>query len=487
MPGYYDPWTVVASFLIAFLAGFVAFESVDHTRFSARPRLWAWLGGVTLGLGIWSMHFLGMLAWHPPFPLYYSLGRTVISVLVAVAASSLALQQVTRNVSRRPITTKAVGALLVGSGICAMHYIGMSGLHFSGPVMWHARWVILSFLIAITASWGAMELLDRHGTGRTGLRHQLGASIVIALAICGMHYVGMLGFMPADGSICLHLPWSASGPTLAKVGVGNAMLITLGLLIVSHHDKAVWIQMVSEARLEAQESARKLEAMAAAGKIAASVAHEINNPLEAVMNLLYLVETGEVGNAELGHLATAQAELRRIAAITTHTLKFYRQQSAPTRVSIPDLFDSALTLFQAALDRSGIHIKKDWPEDIPSIVCREGEIRQVIANLVSNAIDAMPSGGSLHLGIAPEPEGVLVAIADTGPGIAPDVRDKVMEPFFTTKGIRGTGLGLSISSEIIARHGGTFSFSSRNDAPHSGTRFEFFLPCKPASALFLGR
>src|SRR6185437_9808876 len=123
MVGYYDPWTVFCSFLIAFLAGFVAFESVDHTRYSLAPRGWVLFGGATLGLGIWSMHFTGMLAWHPPFALYYSAGNTLASALVAICASWLALHLVAQSLSHRSFAVRALGALLVGSGICAMHYI----------------------------------------------------------------------------------------------------------------------------------------------------------------------------------------------------------------------------------------------------------------------------------------------------------------------------------------------------------------------------
>jgi NO-binding membrane sensor protein with MHYT domain len=91
LPGYYDLWTVLVSFLIASLSGFVAFDSVDHSRYSSRKGTWTLVGGITLGLGIWSMHFVGMLAWHPPFPLYYTVGRTATSVFVAICASWLAL------------------------------------------------------------------------------------------------------------------------------------------------------------------------------------------------------------------------------------------------------------------------------------------------------------------------------------------------------------------------------------------------------------
>jgi signal transduction histidine kinase len=255
------------------------------------------------------------------------------------------------------------------------------------------------------------------------------------------------------------------GATLARIGVGNAMLFTFALLVVSYRDKALWIQKASLARIESEESARKLEALATAGKIAASVAHEINNPLEAVTNLLYLAQLGEVGESEREYLTMAQKELGRIASITTHTLRFYRQQSAPGPVSIPELLESALVLFQTLLAGQKIVVVREWPERVPLVVCREGEIRQVIANLIGNAIDAMPDGGKLRLAVRPVAMGIEVEIADTGAGIPADVQDRILE--------------LSIAAEILARHGRTLRFGSGGcdgDGAEGGACFRFFLP-----------
>jgi signal transduction histidine kinase len=362
----------------------------------------------------------------------------------------------------------------------------MSALHFTGGVMWDHLWLLYSFLIAVTASWCAMEMLDRSGTGMKNLSSRLMASVVIAIAICGMHYAGMRAFMLEVGSVSVHLPTSFSGLVLARVGVGNAILFTFGLLIVSYRDKARWIQMASDARLQAEESARKLEGLATAGKIAASVAHEINNPLEAVINLLYLIQTGNLGDTERHYLASAQKELTRIAAITTHTLRFYRQQSSPTSVSIPEVFESALALFQSPLTTSGITVERQWLANVPPIVCLEGEIRQVIANLISNAIDSMSNGGTLCLRVRAAVNGLNIEVSDTGPGVPSEVQQKILKPFFTTKGRNGTGLGLTISAEIIARHGGTLNFDTVTDPLSSGTCFKFFLPFRQAETVVAG-
>ena len=474
MVGYYDLWTVFCSLVIAFLAGFAAFESVDHVRSGASRRRWVFFGGLTLGLGIWSMHFVGMLAWHPPFPLYYSVGSTVLSVLVSICASWLALYLVTDVQPGQSLVRRGLGALLVGMGICTMHYIGMAALSFSGRVMWDPLWLLFSFAIAVTVSWIAMALLSRGDDGMKNLTPRLMAATGIAVAIFGMHYAGRRAFMPEPGTVSLDLPASFSGVTLARVGVGNAMLFTFALFVVSYRDKARWIQRANAAQRETEDAARKLEALAAAGKIAASVAHEINNPLEAVTNLLFLAQMGNLGEKEREYLTAAEKEIARIASITTHTLRFYRQQSAPAAVSIPELLESALVLFQAQLAEQRIQLKREWPELMPQVVCREGEIRQVIANLISNAIDAMPDGGTLRLGVQLVSRGLEVEVADTGSGIPDEVQGRILEPFFTTKGHNGTGLGLSISAEILARHGGRLSFDPGADG--YGACFQFFLP-----------
>ena len=238
MPGHFDPWTILLSFAIATLAGFVAFASVHHTQGSRYPRLWSAIGGATLGIGIWSMHFVGMLAWHPDFPLFYSLRITALSVLAAIGASWLALHlAVTRTRGTSQSRTLA-GAFLVGAGICGMHYTGMAAMRFSDSPLWSSPIVLFSFGIALVASWGAMELLARSLSRPFSLLRQIGASLVIGAAICGMHYTGMVAMILPDGSTCMRTPGSVTGPTLAYLGVGVATLLTIALLTVLSRRKS---------------------------------------------------------------------------------------------------------------------------------------------------------------------------------------------------------------------------------------------------------
>ncbi|WP_305794719.1 MHYT domain-containing protein, partial [Granulicella sp. S190] len=357
MPGSYDPWTVIGSFLIACFAGYVAFESIDHTQFSDKPRRWVVLGGCALGLGIWSMHFVGMIAWRPDYPLYYSVDRTLLSVLIAVTASIFAMLRVVRNQLSGKSSSSLLEAILVGCGICAMHYVGMSALTFDKGVMWHPGWVSLSLVIAIAASWAAMYLLEHSRTEFASLNRRLLASVAIALAICGMHYVGMKAFMPYAGSVGVHQPFSISGAVLARVGVGNALLFTVALLLASYREKNVWIEMVSDSHRQTLETARKLENMAVFERISASVAKEINNPVEAAMNHLELIDINELSASGRAHRTAAQHELRRIADIAAHTSKFFVQRDGLTAASIPELFESVVALLQSSLRTADIDVQ----------------------------------------------------------------------------------------------------------------------------------
>jgi len=232
----------------------------------------------------------------------------------------------------------------------------------------------------------------------------------------------------------------------------------------------------------AEEAIRRSEKLAVAGRLAASIAHEINNPLAAVTNLLYLI--GISGSLEEAkhHSEIAENELARVSEIVTQTLKFYREPSKPALVLVSEIVDSALILYKARLTGADIAIERDFRESSP-IVAMAGELRQLILNLIGNALDALGHGGRLKIRIANTHEyrngarpGVRLTVADTGSGISPAVRKTLFEPFVTTKPDTGTGLGLWISSEIIRRHSGTIQVRSSALSQSAGTVFSVFLP-----------
>lgn len=241
-------------------------------------------------------------------------------------------------------------------------------------------------------------------------------------------------------------------------------------------------------RKRSEEALRKTEKLAATGRLAASIAHEINNPLEAITNLLFLLHNYcQLEDPALNYVAMAEHEARRISEITQQTLRFYRQSTLPARANMSELLDSVLSLHHGRLNSLGIEVVRDYDREM-DLFCFAGEIRQVFANLVGNAADATTGGGRLMVRArhsrswkAGGKAGVRFTVADTGTGMEPATRERIFEAFFTTKEVTGTGLGLWVSHEIILKHGGLVHVRSRaaQAGKPSGTVFQIFLPDDP--------
>jgi signal transduction histidine kinase len=247
---------------------------------------------------------------------------------------------------------------------------------------------------------------------------------------------------------------------------------------------AAWLEITHLKKAEA--ALVQSEKLAAVGRLASSISHEINNPLEAITNLLYLISLHDMLPNELKiYIHMAQSELARVSQIATQTLRFHRQAVKPTWVTPGELIDAVLNLYQGRLANSSIRVQASYSTQT-RILCFENDIRQVLNNLIANAIDAMRKGGRLiarahdTMDIATGRKGVRLAIADTGHGMSAAVRARLFEPFYTTKALNGTGLGLWISEGIVQRHQGRLSVRSTQDPVHHGTVFSLFLPCEEA-------
>ena len=483
----YSPLLVILSVLIASAASYTALDLAGRvTAARGRERL-AWLAGgsLAMGVGIWSMHFVGMLAFHLPVPIGYRLGRVLLSVLVAVAASALALVVVSRP--RVGLSALAVGALCMGPAIAGMHYIGMAALNVPATMRFDVGLVVVSVAIAIVASFVALALASRFrlDEGAGGFARRMASGLVMGLAIAGMHYTGMAAAR-----------FTVPGRTGASVGgllatrdlaigvtLGALVILTLGILGATV-DR--WLRRRAWS-IESRQQSQKLEAI---GQLAGGVAHDFNNLLTAILgNAAFVLESMTPDDPRYEDVREIERAATRAAELTHQLLAFSRKQVLQPRSL--DL-NAALAQIMRMLTRLvGEHIEVTvHPEPaLGRVQVDAAQLEQVIVNLVVNARDAMPDGGRLtietqnvtlekgstsqHIGTPPGAY-VLIAFTDTGIGMDPATQARIFEPFFTTKARgKGTGLGLATVYGIVKQSGGSLSVYSE---PNRGSTFKVYLP-----------
>ena len=487
LEGWYSPLIVALSVLIAILASYTALDLAGRVSLARDRERLAWLAGgaIAMGVGIWSMHFVGMLAFHLPLPITYAAELVLLSVLVAIVASALALYVV----SRRSLTawTLALSALWMGPAIAGMHYIGMAAMRVDARQAYDPWLVAASVAIAVLASYGALWLAYRFRAdeSRRASQRRLVGGAVMGGAIAGMHYTGMAAAtFTADGRTGHSLgTLVANRELMLAVALGTVLILALGLL-GARMDR--WFR----ARLENEERRREAQKLEAIGQLAGGIAHDFNNILTAIHNYAEFVSTSLPPDApEQSDLAGIREAADRAAALTAQLLAFGRKQIVqPAILDLREVLGEAGRLLRRLI---GEHIKVEVEAAPPlsPVLADRGQLIQVVLNLAINARDAMPDGGTLtieardvrlsddyarvHLGVDPG-RYVELAVTDTGHGMTPEVKARIFEPFFTTKprGV-GTGLGLSTVFGIVKQSGGHIYVYSE---PSRGTTVKIYLP-----------
>lgn len=289
-----------------------------------------------------------------------------------------------------------------------------------------------------------------------------------------------------EGELREHKTWQGNLIQRTKDG---AEVVVACRKTMNHEGNAVLeVSRDITAQLQAEEALRETEKLAAMGRVAGIIAHEINNPLAAITNTLYLVRNHPSLDDTARHFAdVAEQELQRVSHITRQTLSFYRESKQPIAVNITDLLNDVLELQERVLNSSKIAVKRDYSL-APVVHGFPVELRQVFLNLIGNAIQAMPSGGNLRVFVREATDwmgqrrGVSISIVDTGIGIRPEDSKRLFQPFFSTKSTKGTGLGLWISKGIIQKYDGTLTCRSYRTQRGGVTCFRVFLPVSTAAA-----
>ena len=277
-----------------------------------------------------------------------------------------------------------------------------------------------------------------------------------------------------------HTSWQGNLTQVTRTG--REILVASRRALKADGGAVLEINRDITAEMRAEEALRRTERLAAMGRVAGIIAHEINNPLESITNTFYLLRDHPSLDEEARYYAKlGEEELLRVSHITRQTLGFYRESKDPVEVALSQQLDDILELQTRRLEFGNIAIERQYRSK--GIV--HGfpvELKQVFLNLIGNAVQAMPEGGTLRLRVEERPErdqrssGVCVSIIDTGSGIAPEQAQQLFEPFFTTKFTKGTGLGLWISKGIVQKYGGTICFRSLRLSKGNVTCFQVFLP-----------
>jgi signal transduction histidine kinase/ActR/RegA family two-component response regulator len=492
-PYGHDLVLVLVSFIAALMSSYAALDMAERLRGATGKARQFWLGmsGLTLGLGVWSMHFIGMTAYQAPMRQDYALGLTLLSGVVAVVAVTGGLWL---TAGRASILRLLMAGPVVGLGVAVMHYMGMAALDTTGEVVYRPGVFSISILIALTAATAALWLASN--VRRAWQR--LLAAVVMAFAICGMHYTGMAGtvitYDPGHEAIADLMVSKGLLATIVAVGVSG--LLVAGLLMVFldrrmealAHAEADRLRVVNAELEQARQAAEA--ASIAKSQFLANMSHEIRTPMNGVLGMLEVALRDARDAGQRGQLIVARDSAASLLHILNDILDYSKLEAGQLDIesiaySPAQIIDEVLSTFDSQAGVKRLRLAQSLPDDLPDWVLGDPtRVRQVLTNLVSNAVkftangeiavivrhDPVRSGGRIRIGVR-----------DTGIGMDADALDRLFNRFSqadasTTRRFGGTGLGLAISRELVERMGGEIGVES---APGQGSHFWFSLPARP--------
>jgi NO-binding membrane sensor protein with MHYT domain len=476
--GTYDPYLVALSILVAALASYTALDLGGHVaaaRGLAR-RVWLAAAAITMGGGIWSMHFVAMLAFILPIPMSYDIGLTSLSLVVAIVVTGGGFYVISRE-SGSPLRLVLSG-IFMGFGIVAMHYTGMAAMRERVDLSYDLPFVALSLVIAIGASTAALWLAFR----TTDLGQKLVAAVVMGLAISGMHYTAMGGTTcAAHGPVPeAHAYASLDQTNLALAVAGTAFVILAAALIASLSEQ----KRAEEALRQAQADLARVNRVNTMAELTASLAHEVNQPITAAVTnadacLRWLAgDTPNLEEARASAMEIVKEGTRAAEIITRIRQLFKKGTSQRESLDVNEIIREMIGLLRSEVARYSISIRTELAADLPRVMGDRVQLQQVMMNLISNSIDAMKNvDGRRELAIKSrraENGQLMVSVSDTGEGLPPQQANQIFDAFFTTK-VHGTGLGLSVSRSIVASHNGRLW--AADNSPR-GACFHLILPAK---------
>ncbi|MGV3654475.1 MAG: MHYT domain-containing protein [Noviherbaspirillum sp.] len=508
MSGNYEFSLILVSILVAIFASYTALGLAGRIRESQgrTARFWIVGGALAMGTGIWSMHFIGMLAFKLPIPVGYDFGITLLSLLLPILVSGIALWQISQ--SDLPTTRLLAGAILMGIGINAMHYTGMLAMRMEPGIRYDPPLFAASLLIAILASgaalWVAFRL--RENVPRVWLLRAV-AAVFMGSAIAGMHYTGMAAAHFLPGSVCLAASGGLSQETLATTIIIATLAILTVALLVSVYDARLesrsqilaMSQATAEERRimlmaerEARAQAESTNAMK--DEFLATLSHELRTPLNSILGWTQLLQSGIQDPATFRKgLDTIERNARAQAQLIEDLLDTSQIISGKVRLDMQRIdpitfITSALETIKPAAHDKELKLKTSLDPGAGPVSGDAGRLQQVMLNLLSNAVKFTPHGGTIQVTLERLHGEVVIRVIDSGIGIHPDFLRHVFDRFrqadaSTTRRHGGLGLGLSIARHLAELQGGSVHAASPGEG--KGATFTVQLPLhgsQPAAA-----
>ena len=470
----YDPYLVALSILVASFAAYTALDLGGRVPLAEGPthRIWLAAAALTMGAGIWSMHFVAMLAFMLPMPVSYDVGLTVLSLVLAILATGGGFYVISRPGVSRP--RLVLSGLFMGIGILAMHYTGMAAMRGPVELSYEPLWVALSVIIAIGVATAALWLAFR----TTGPGQKLAAAIVMGLAISGMHYTGMRATICTAHATDAHEDATLDRTPLA-LAIAGFTLADLVALFASVSKR----KRTEEALRQTRADLAHIHRVTAMGELAASISHEVMQPLGAGLTntqaaLRWLSaqppDLDEVRQA-LGRAVNNETRAAEIIGRIRNLIK--KEPPRKDALEVNEAIVEVLAVARGEVRKNNVSVQTQLAEGLPLIQGDRVQLQQVILNLIVNAVEAMNgvSEGSRGLLIGTGKDasgGVLVTVQDSGPGLNPESFEHLFNSFYTTKP-GGMGMGLSICRSIVEAHGGRI-WATPNAGP--GITVQFALP-----------